>query len=178
MACTFEEAFAYLMQSEDPGMTGKVTLDSGGLTRWGISQRAYPTLDIRNLTLEQAAAICRRDYWTPIRGYQLAEQRIGSKLLDMAFNMGVKTAVMILQSALNTHCQPRADLLTEDGKIGPRTLQATNAAEVDLLLIGLCDVSKQRYEDDARRKPSEAVDLKGWLARAAKIPPVSTAVTA
>lgn len=178
MACTFETAFAYLMQSEDPGLTGKVTRDSGGLTRWGISQRAYPALDIRNLTLEQAATICRTDYFQPIHGYQIGEQRVVSKLLDMAFNMGVKTGVMILQSALNTYCQSRNALLVEDGMMGSRTIIATNDADTDLLLTGLVEVSRHYYEDIARRKPDEAQYLKGWLVRAAKIPPVCTGVSA
>ena len=35
--------------------------DPGGLTKFGISQRAYPTRDIAHLTL--AEALYRRDYW-------------------------------------------------------------------------------------------------------------------
>lgn len=39
--------------------------DPGGRTNFGISQRAYPDLDIASLTREDAVAIYRRDYWTP-----------------------------------------------------------------------------------------------------------------
>lgn len=38
-------------------------LDPGGETKYGISKRAYPNLNIANLTLEDAKAIYRRDYW-------------------------------------------------------------------------------------------------------------------
>ena len=39
--------------------------DPGGLTKWGISQRAYPKLDIKNLTQADAEFIYYRDYWRP-----------------------------------------------------------------------------------------------------------------
>lgn len=37
--------------------------DPGGETKWGISKRAHPELDIKNLTPEQALEIYGRDYW-------------------------------------------------------------------------------------------------------------------
>jgi len=173
----FEPAFNYLMSHEDPGLTGKVTSDSGGLTRWGISQHSYPNLDIRNLTLDEAAEICRRDFFSPMRGWQIGDQRIASKLLDMAYNMGLKTAVMILQSALNTWCQPRPALLKEDGVLGPATLIAVNNADTTLLLTGLADLSKKHYQHIAQARRDEAKDLKGWLARAAALPPECPSAT-
>jgi lysozyme family protein len=60
---TFDEAFDVLIGHEGgyvnhPG-------DPGGETKFGISKRAYPALDIKALTLGQAKAIYRRDYWIP-----------------------------------------------------------------------------------------------------------------
>lgn len=37
--------------------------DPGGETKYGISKRRYPQEDIRNLTLERAQLLMRRDYW-------------------------------------------------------------------------------------------------------------------
>ena len=37
--------------------------DPGGETKYGIAKRAHPELDIKNLTLEQAQDIYRREYW-------------------------------------------------------------------------------------------------------------------
>jgi len=167
----FQPAFDFLMDHEDPHRSGVVTSDSGGLTRWGISQKSYPHLDIRNLTLAQAGEICQRDFFSAIHGFQIGNQRIASKLLDMAYNMGVRTAVTILQSALNTYCQPRTDLLAEDGVMGPQTLIAVNNADASLLLTGLVEVSRQHYRHIAQNNPAEAKYLNGWLARAEKIPP-------
>src|SRR5574343_326744 len=58
---TFDQAFDRLIGHEggyvfDPH-------DPGGETKFGISKRAYPALDIAALTLADAKAIYRRDYW-------------------------------------------------------------------------------------------------------------------
>ena len=45
--------------------------DPGGLTKFGISQRTYPDLDIRHLTRAQARAIYQRDFWQPLRADDL-----------------------------------------------------------------------------------------------------------
>lgn len=37
--------------------------DPGGETKWGISKRAHPNEDIKNLTLERAMEIYRKEYW-------------------------------------------------------------------------------------------------------------------
>ena len=37
--------------------------DPGGETKWGISKRAYPNLDIANLAHIDAANIYAKDYW-------------------------------------------------------------------------------------------------------------------
>ena len=57
----FDIAFSRLIDSEG-GLTDNPK-DPGGLTKFGISQRSYPDIDIRNLTLDQAKAIYLRDFW-------------------------------------------------------------------------------------------------------------------
>ena len=44
--------------------------DPGGLTKWGISQRSYPHLDIRNLKVEEAVEIYKRDFLRPLKADQ------------------------------------------------------------------------------------------------------------
>jgi lysozyme family protein len=109
---TFDEAFEILIGHEGgyvnhPG-------DPGGETRFGISKRAYPALDIKALTLDHAKALYRRDYWIPA-GCDRAPEPLRFDLLDMAVNSGVKAAIMTLQGALG---------VTRDGLIGPATLSA------------------------------------------------------
>jgi lysozyme family protein len=99
--------------------------DPGGLTKWGISQRSYPKLDIRALTREQAIALYHRDFWAPIDGDTLPEG-VGFQLLDFAVNSGAGTALRALQ---------RAVAVADDGHIGPVTLTAIKAAEPHDLIM-------------------------------------------
>lgn len=48
--------------------------DPGGETKWGISKRAFPSVDIVNLTREQASALYRTNYWNPLLQYTLDPQ--------------------------------------------------------------------------------------------------------
>ena len=64
--------------------------DPGGLTNHGISQRAYPNLDIRALTREQAIAIYHRDYWLPLP--DTLPDGLRWMLFDVAVNHGLSVA--------------------------------------------------------------------------------------
>ena len=97
--------------------------DPGGLTNYGISQRSYPTLNIAALTLDDAKAIYRRDYWNPIRGDELPSG-LDLTLFDSAINQGPVTAIQLLQHALQ---------IKADGRLGPITLAASFKAMPDLL---------------------------------------------
>lgn len=88
--------------------------DPGGHTKYGISQRAFPDLDIANLTLHQAKQIYLEQYWMPVRARDLpAILRL--PVFDTAVNMGVGTAIKLLQ---------RAAYVVVDGKVGPKTIEA------------------------------------------------------
>ena len=56
----FETAVDFILDVES-GLVGDPS-DPGGLTKFGISQRAYPNLNIRDLTIEGAKALYRKDY--------------------------------------------------------------------------------------------------------------------
>lgn len=69
--------------------------DPGGETNMGISKRAYPNLDIRNLTRQAAQEIYQRDYWNAIKGDTL-DPALACAALDTAINMGVGRATQFL----------------------------------------------------------------------------------
>ena len=56
----FDKAFDRLMGHEGGYTPGKG--DPGGETKWGISKRSYPHLDIQSLTRDDAKVIYRRDF--------------------------------------------------------------------------------------------------------------------
>ena len=55
----FKKAIEFVLKHEDAKLTGEVTHDSGGTTKFGISQRAHPLVDIENLSLSAAEEIYR-----------------------------------------------------------------------------------------------------------------------
>jgi lysozyme family protein len=86
MPSDFQTAVALVLKHEggyEPPGTG----DPGGETNFGISKRAYPNLDIKNLTRDDAIAIYQRDYWTPHMASQ-DDQHLANCLLDAAVNQG------------------------------------------------------------------------------------------
>jgi len=70
--------------------------DAGGETRYGISKRAYPKLDIKNLTKREAIEIYRKDYWDAMKCDSLPEQ-IRLMVFDCAVNQGVGASSKILK---------------------------------------------------------------------------------
>lgn len=94
-------------------------------TKYGISAMAYPKEDIKNLTLDRAKQLYKRDYWDKSKCDSLPNG-VRFHVFDCAVNSGVKRAIQTLQQAAG---------VKDDGLIGPQTLGAVNAIdERDLLL--------------------------------------------
>lgn len=110
-------------------------LDPGGETKYGISKRAYPSVDIKNLKPEKAIEIYRQDYWTPIRGDDLP-QGVDLMVLDCAINQGVGAAVKLLQGVLG---------VTQDGKLGPKTLAKLNSKLTEETIAEYAALRALRY---------------------------------
>lgn len=66
--------------------------DPGGETKYGISKRAYPKLDIKNLSIDQAYEIYYRDYWLKA-GCDHYDRPVSCSLFDAAVNCGVSRAL-------------------------------------------------------------------------------------
>ena len=88
----FDNAFVFVV-GEEGGYVNNPA-DPGGETKYGISKRAYPAVDIANLTLDQAKAIYKRDYWDKM---SLDAQPYDHALclFDCAVNQGVARATAI-----------------------------------------------------------------------------------
>ena len=105
------------------GVVGKGVLKG---TKYGIASNSYPSLDIKNLTLDQAKKIYKRDYWDKVKGDQLPAD-LAFHVFDMAVNSGVSRGIKLLQNTVGT---------TQDGLIGPATLKAVSAMNThDAVLI-------------------------------------------
>jgi lysozyme family protein len=113
----YDEAFKIVIGHEG-GYVNDLK-DPGGETKYGISKRAYPTEDIKSLTLDRAKAIYKRDYWDKVRADELPKQ-VRFSMFDAAVNSGVVQSIKWLQRAVGT---------TDDGIIGPQTLAQLRARE-------------------------------------------------
>ena len=107
----FERAMARLLGDEGGYVDNPA--DPGGETKFGITKREYPNLDIAALTPAAAAAIYYRDWWQRY-GYGELPGPIAVKLFDLAVNIGPDHAARCMQRALRA-CGRR---VTEDGALG------------------------------------------------------------
>jgi len=115
MSQNFDRAIAIVLRREGGYLSAEEAArqgDPGGETKFGISKRAYPEIDIASLTKEQAIVIYHRDYWTPVHADQ-ATWPLCLFVFDSAVNQGSHAAIRMMQLALGT---------SDDGVIGPATL--------------------------------------------------------
>jgi lysozyme family protein len=118
----FAKALAQVLQYE--GYYSDHPKDPGGATMRGVTQAVYnawrkaanlPTQSVRFISDLEIAAIYRDQYWDRIRGDDLPSG-IDFAVFDYAVNSGVSRAARTLQGVVG---------VTQDGVIGPATLQAT-----------------------------------------------------
>lgn len=158
----FKLALPYVLRHE--GGWSDDPLDPGGATMHGITLRTAMRHGImtkealRAITPAQEAAIYREDYW---RFDGIESQRVATKLFDMAVNMGLKTAVKLLQRGLE---------IQADGIIGRQTELEVNHRLPDEVLEILVEESRRHYLDICIARPKSKKFLNGWMARAEEVP--------
>lgn len=145
-------AIKRVIAAEGGAMITNFSNDPGGLTKYGISQKAYPSLDIRNLTEAQAIAIYKRDYWDKIQGDSLP-YNIAYAIFNYAVNRGNSVAVKYAQKVVG---------LPEDGSMGPKTIAAIKAKGEVAFLSQFLALAKKGYADLVAARPSLGDFLKGW----------------
>ncbi len=132
--------------------------DRGGATKYGISQRAYPDVDIRNLSEQQARDIYKRDYWDRTRADDISSQAIAENIFDTGVNMGVRTASRLAQVALSID--------PADGIIGSGSLKVINTADETLFIANYTLAKIARYAVICNRNKAQKKYLLGWINRA------------
>lgn len=127
--------------------------DPGGETKYGISKRAFPNEDIKNLTIERAKEIYKKYYWDRMGVEGIEDIQLCLHVFDHGVNAGARTSIRMLQ---------RLAGVKADGVIGPITLGAVNSQN-------LTEKFKQErinyYTRLAERRPKLKVFLKGWINR-------------
>lgn len=160
---TFDEAFrrlighegGYTIDKRDSGnwTGGKVGVGTLKGTKFGIAANTYPNLDIKNLTLAQAKEIYEKDWWDKLGGHGL-HSAITFQLWDFAVNAGKKRAIIELQQVAG---------VTADGVIGPKTIEAVNALDLNDVLLSLT-AERLKFYTSLKTWPTHGG---GWVKRVA-----------
>ncbi len=119
--------------------------DPGGETKFGISKRAYPDVDIKSLTLAEASLLYEKDYWLKV-GADKMEKRLAITCFDSAVNCGVgRTRSWLVELEKEKEKNPqRSESWAARWMIQRRT---------------------QYYLDLVKKKPALNKYIKGWLNR-------------
>lgn len=121
------------------------------MTKYGISHKSYPTLDIRKLSKEQAYRIYEQDYWDDL-GLGSLPGPVAFVVFDSAVNQGPRAAIVLLQVTLG---------IRVDGIMGPETREATWRKDPGWLV--------QRFSARRLRLYSETQNYRrfgdGWINR-------------
>ena len=130
-------------------------VDPGGVTKFGISQRANPTIDVKNLTYEKAKLFYVKEIFEKNNLHQLPKV-LQEVVFDFCVHSGSGTAIRYLQKILGVQ---------QDGVIGSATLAAISPNN---LLPILAAYQRERVLFLARQVvnvPAKAKYLVGWLSR-------------
>lgn len=158
-------AISYTLWWEDQNLSGVVTKDAGGRTRFGIAEKYHPELAAslfygsmgKDAALAIAKGIYREQYADQLSITEIADQDIANKLLSLGVNFGIKRASRMLQDAVGA---------AEDGVIGVQTLLCLSRAECHQVLADLRANAERFYVQDVAEHPEKEKFLDGWLERA------------
>lgn len=184
----FLKAYQRTMGNEGGWKSADDTTDSGGETykgitrnnfpRWGgwkyidgvkaqmVKQPAYGTSSYYvwakslNTSLAQINALqalvqafYRDNFWHRLS--EIADQRIAETIFDLDVNSG----------SMGSKLMQRAAGVTDDGDIGPRSIEAINAADPRRLLTAFNAHAIEFYEGIINKHPEKAKYRHSWLSR-------------
>jgi lysozyme family protein len=97
----FDESVQWVLDREGRDAYTNYPGDPGGETKWGISKRYHPKLDIKNLTEQQAIEIYRTEYWNAAMCDSLPDD-LALAVFDCAVNPGVGIALKMMTECNGT----------------------------------------------------------------------------
>lgn len=172
----FDLCIKYILEAE--GGLVDDPKDTGGITKYGVSLRAYKKAypeatreTIINLTVDEAKRFYNTFYWIE-SGAEFMPLPIALLVFDTAVNCGPLVPKRMLQRALK---------VSDDGIIGVKTKNALSKANINDLIaaftveriiyyVGLCTpIDSDTPAKKQIRLIRKARYLRGWLNRTAKM---------
>jgi lysozyme family protein len=154
--------------------------DRGGTTNFGISLRFLKNLSheslkrvgifedpnedtIKNLTIDQAKAIYRGEFWEQAPFEKISNQEYCNYIFDMAVNIGLAPAIKCVQRACWA-VQRDWGHLKDDGILGLQTLAAIRVCGV-FIMPALRAERANHYRLIINNHPEQKEFFNGWLNR-------------
>lgn len=143
--------------------------DAGGETKYGISKRAFPHLNIKSLTLDDAKQIYFKRYYATshMNLTKIDNKALACELFESSVLMGVRTVAKNLQKALNlmNNNGKLYDDLRVDGWIGNKSFEAMKKVNPKLLVKVLNGLQFNRLVKIVEANRTQERFFKGWLKR-------------
>ena len=175
MHSNFREALTHVLKHE--GGYVNHPSDPGGATNKGVTLanfRRYvkpngTVADLKRLTVDQAAIVYRRYYWDAVLGDMLPGG-VDYAVFDFAVNSGPSRAVKFLQRIVG---------VVQDGRIGPKTLEAVESADPATVVNTLCD-ARLGFMKRAKKNGTLLWPIfgKGWKRRVEGVRAVAVSMAA
>lgn len=156
----FDRAIEVVLAHEGETFTDHPA-DRGGPTKFGISQRWNPDVNVRELSRAEAIEIYWERYWQG-HGYEQLPEPVAIKVFDLVVNLGEQTVMLCLQRALRA-CGVRVKI---DGLLGSETCGAARRADEAVLFAALRSEAAGEYRLRLERDGSQAAFGSGWMNRA------------
>jgi len=162
----FLQAYERTMGNEGGYKLTNIPGDAGGQTYAGISRRFHPTWPgwtyVDRKEIPPTALVrdfYRAEFWTPVAGDQIADQRIAHTIYDFGVNADPRIALKLAQVVVG---------VTPDGSAGPVTVAALNGANPDTFHLAFALAKLKRYADIVNNNRSQGKFLLGWVNRTLK----------
>lgn len=158
----FQQALKYVLIDE--GGNDDDPSDSGGRTSRGITQREYnawcalhhsPSGDVWKASPATIESIYRTQYWTPY--CDSMPNGLDYEFFDMAVNMGMHEAIVLLQRTLG---------VDDDGHYGVITAKAVkDIPNMPMFIDSLSNTRRHFYTNLIASRPKDAKFRRGWMNR-------------
>ena len=165
-----KDSMPYLLENE-----GGWTIDDGGWTMWGVvvsdvaAYRHVPPKDItekdmKNLSVQEATAIYKQQYWDRMSLDQVIDQNIATCIFDTGVNRGLSVGVKYAQKVCHN------DDLVIDGHMGPKSLEAINRVSRKIFCPIYESLVWAGFQAIYHSNPTKyGIYLRGWDLRAKRL---------
>ena len=149
----------FILQWEGGPKITNDPMDTGGVTKYGISQQANPDLDIRSLTESQARSVYVDRYWNAAHCNELPGY-MQLLVFNCAVNCGVTRSIKILQRAIGADPDGKYGADTRSKAIGTR-------AGPKQFAINYASWLMVHYMKIIITRPGQIKFARGWFSRTA-----------